>query len=186
MWTRSRVSNGNAGTNRTTTAKYLSTDPRGTNGATQAQKGQKRPKRPTRPTKQRRQGLGQNREFAIAGTWNRCVLTNAGSPRDAFPRDFIRLRLSVIINCSMMPSKGSEGPDSAPRSFFSVPAPIKVLFDKFPLVTYPANDVPQRIPSQRRDNHLFVFTDAAGARHGKPSFNPQCLKWQVCDHPSSL
>lgn len=83
-----------------------------------------------------------------------------------------------------MPPKGSEGPESSSatptRSFFSIPAPLKVIFDKFPLVTYPANDIPQRIPSQRRDNQLFVFTDAAGARRGRPSFNPQCLKWQVC------
>ncbi|KAJ5247548.1 hypothetical protein N7468_002531 [Penicillium chermesinum] len=80
-----------------------------------------------------------------------------------------------------MPPKGSEGPEpaSAARSFFSIPTPIKVLFDKFPLVTYPANDIPQRIPSERRENQLFVFTDAAGARRGRPSFNPQCLKWQA-------
>jgi metaxin len=70
----------------------------------------------------------------------------------------------------------SDTPGSS--SFFTVPAPIKNLFDKFPLTTYPANEIPERC---RRDNvnQLFVFADAPGARKGRPSFNPQCLKWQV-------
>jgi metaxin len=70
---------------------------------------------------------------------------------------------------------------SRARDYFTVPAPIKRIFDQFPLVTYPPNDLPQRSSSSRSGNRLFVFTDAAGARHEKPSFNPQCLKWQVCE-----
>jgi metaxin len=82
-----------------------------------------------------------------------------------------------------MPPKGQEGDSSAStdsnsNSFFTVPAPIKRLFDKFPLTTYPANELPQRFQPNTA-NQLFVFTDARGARHGRPSFNPQCLKWQV-------
>lgn len=73
----------------------------------------------------------------------------------------------------------ANGTVSRARDYFSVPAPIKRFFDHFPLVTYPPNDLPQRALSSRRGNRLFVFTDAAGARHGSPSFNPQCLKWQV-------
>lgn len=65
------------------------------------------------------------------------------------------------------------------RPFFRVPAPIKHLFDKFPLTTYPANDLPQHSLSHQTSNRLFVFTDTAAARRGRPSFNPQCLKWQV-------
>ncbi|KAL4960272.1 putative mitochondrial outer membrane protein (Sam35) [Aspergillus stella-maris] len=65
------------------------------------------------------------------------------------------------------------------RDFFSVPAPVKRVFDRFPLVTYPANDLPHHSKSARQGNQLFVFTDAAGARRGRPSFNPQCLKWQA-------
>ncbi|KAB8073145.1 hypothetical protein BDV29DRAFT_140554 [Aspergillus leporis] len=68
---------------------------------------------------------------------------------------------------------------SRARDYFTVPAPIKRIFDQFPLVTYPPNDLPQRSSSSRSGNRLFVFTDAAGARHEKPSFNPQCLKWQA-------
>ncbi|KAL4786358.1 hypothetical protein BJX76DRAFT_321645 [Aspergillus varians] len=65
------------------------------------------------------------------------------------------------------------------RDFFSVPAPVKRVFDRFPLLTYPENDLPHYDWSARRENQLFVFTDAAGARRGRPSFNPQCLKWQA-------
>ncbi|RDW89859.1 putative mitochondrial outer membrane protein (Sam35) [Aspergillus mulundensis] len=65
------------------------------------------------------------------------------------------------------------------RDFFSVPAPVKRIFDRFPLVTYPANDLPHYPGSGRQGNQLFVFIDATGARRGRPSFNPQCLKWQA-------
>lgn len=80
-----------------------------------------------------------------------------------------------------MPPRGSDGSpeESNASSFFTVPAPIKRLFDKFPLTTYPANEIPQRLQFHDKVNQLFVFTDAQGARDGRPSFNPQCLKWQV-------
>ncbi|KAB8237414.1 hypothetical protein BDV23DRAFT_193358 [Aspergillus alliaceus] len=68
---------------------------------------------------------------------------------------------------------------SRARDYFAVPAPIKRIFDRFPLVTYPSNGLPQRGALNRTSNKLFVFTDAAGAKHDRPSFNPQCLKWQA-------
>ncbi|KAF7125559.1 hypothetical protein CNMCM5793_001819 [Aspergillus hiratsukae] len=68
---------------------------------------------------------------------------------------------------------------SRARDFFSVPAPIKRIFDQFPLVTYPSNDLPHHSGTGQRGNRLFVFTDPASARRGRPSFNPQCLKWQA-------
>ena len=99
-----------------------------------------------------------------------CDLSGASGTRSYL----LRLRTT-------MPPKASESPQpvSESRSLFTVPTPIKLLFDKFPLATYPANDLPQRCPSRRHENQLFVFSDAAGARRGRPSFNPQCLKWQV-------
>ncbi|KAJ5082445.1 hypothetical protein N7532_011488 [Penicillium argentinense] len=83
-----------------------------------------------------------------------------------------------------MPPTPSEGQTKASSpggasSFFTVPPPIKKLFDKFPLATYPANDLPQRSPTRQHENQLFVFSNAAAARRGRPSFNPQCLKWQA-------
>jgi len=69
------------------------------------------------------------------------------------------------------------------RDFFSVPAPIKRIFDRFPLTTYPPNDLPERTGTNAQGNRLFIFTDAASARRGRPSFNPQCLKWQVSAIP---
>ncbi|KAL2855833.1 hypothetical protein BJY01DRAFT_203815 [Aspergillus pseudoustus] len=65
------------------------------------------------------------------------------------------------------------------RDFFTVPAPIKRVFDRFPLATYPSNELPHYSWPTRYRNRLFVFSDAAGARRGRPSFNPQCLKWQA-------
>ena len=68
---------------------------------------------------------------------------------------------------------------SASRSIFDVPAPIKQLFDRFPLVTYPINHLPQRAPQHRNAPVLHIFTSTQGASIGAPSYNPACLKWQV-------
>ncbi|KAH7371261.1 hypothetical protein BKA66DRAFT_514288 [Pyrenochaeta sp. MPI-SDFR-AT-0127] len=65
------------------------------------------------------------------------------------------------------------------RSIFDVPAPIKQLFDKFPLQTYPVNDLPQRAPRHRNEHVLYVFATDEGALRGAPSYNPACLKWQA-------
>ncbi|KAJ4984559.1 mitochondrial outer membrane protein [Stagonosporopsis vannaccii] len=68
---------------------------------------------------------------------------------------------------------------NASRSIFNVPAPIKQLFDRFPLVTYSTNDLPQRAPRQRDAHVLHIFTTNEGALKGSPSYNPACLKWQA-------
>ncbi|KAK2764335.1 hypothetical protein FQN54_009028 [Arachnomyces sp. PD_36] len=65
------------------------------------------------------------------------------------------------------------------RSIFSIPAPIKRIFDRFPLTTYPANELPHSTIRSKQSHELYIFTDTRGSRHGKPSFNPQCLKWQA-------
>jgi hypothetical protein len=76
------------------------------------------------------------------------------------------------------------------RSIFSVPTPIKQLFDQFPLITYPVNDFPQRAPQHHDAHVLYVFTTDEGAIRGAPSHNPACLKWQVstfdlCPYPTT-
>ncbi|KAL1969416.1 hypothetical protein VTN77DRAFT_8854 [Rasamsonia byssochlamydoides] len=74
----------------------------------------------------------------------------------------------------------AQTPPNPTRHLFSVPAPIKRIFDRFPLITYQANDLPGSSSYGNPDrNRLFVFIDAAGARRGAPSFNPQCLRWQA-------
>ncbi|XP_014555984.1 hypothetical protein COCVIDRAFT_100982 [Bipolaris victoriae FI3] len=70
-----------------------------------------------------------------------------------------------------------ESPSSG--GIFSVPAPIKQLFDQFPLLTYPVNEFPQRAPQHHNAHVLYVFTTEEGARRGAPSYNPACLKWQA-------
>lgn len=66
------------------------------------------------------------------------------------------------------------------RDRFSIPEPVKRVFARFPLVTYPANQLPVTSPTQRHEHSLWIWTTAEGAATGAPSFNPSCLKWQVC------
>jgi len=65
------------------------------------------------------------------------------------------------------------------REIFSIPAPIKKLFDLVPVVVYPANPLPPRAPKSARIPSLYVFSKGQDAAAGRPSFNPSCLKWQV-------
>ncbi|KAF2104419.1 hypothetical protein NA57DRAFT_70626 [Rhizodiscina lignyota] len=65
------------------------------------------------------------------------------------------------------------------HSFFSVPASVKRIFDKVPLVTYAENKLPLRAPRVGSEHLLWIFTSEDGAETGRPSFNPSCLKWQT-------
>lgn len=71
-------------------------------------------------------------------------------------------------------SKASKEP------WFTTPAPIKRLFDKFPLTTYPPNELPHRKERIGAQFTLYVFATEESVREGRPSFNPGCLKWQAC------
>ncbi|EHK25481.1 uncharacterized protein TRIVIDRAFT_85265 [Trichoderma virens Gv29-8] len=72
------------------------------------------------------------------------------------------------------------GPPSRP-GWFAVPAPVRELFKLFPLTTLPAESLPERAPERTRPRPcLYVFARTLeDARSGRPSFNPQCLKWQT-------
>ncbi|TVY56708.1 Metaxin-1 [Lachnellula cervina] len=72
------------------------------------------------------------------------------------------------------------------RHFFSIPAPVKTLFDKVPVLTYPPNDLPQRAPKSARIPSLYVFIKKEDAAAGRPSYNPSCLKWQVSDSEAGM
>lgn len=61
----------------------------------------------------------------------------------------------------------------------TTPEPVKRLFNKFPLVTYPSNDLPRRKPIDRKGNTLYVFARLDAQMEDAPSFNPMCLKWQT-------
>ncbi len=69
------------------------------------------------------------------------------------------------------------------RDLVSIPRPLKRLFDKFPLHTYPANELPVGSPRRNKLPTLYIFSDDEDARLGKPSYHPGCLKWQVCVFP---
>lgn len=77
-------------------------------------------------------------------------------------------------------STSSTGVSSGFGNFFSIPLPVKLLFDKVPMVVYAPNELPQRAPRSARVPSLYVFSTVKDAAAGRPSFNPSCLKWQVC------
>jgi metaxin len=95
----------------------------------------------------------------------------------------------------MPPNKTPETKDEVPPSaqtsfsqqtskvgdFFSIPGPVKSLFDKVPVLTYPPNELPQRTPKPARIPSLYVFIRNEDAAAGRPSYNPSCLKWQVSE-----
>ncbi|KAI1778408.1 hypothetical protein F4818DRAFT_438572 [Hypoxylon cercidicola] len=63
--------------------------------------------------------------------------------------------------------------------WITIPAPLARLFKKFPLLTYPPNELPARSPNARDVATLYVFISDQDALNGLPSFNPSCLKWQA-------
>ena len=75
----------------------------------------------------------------------------------------------------------AEPPPSSSSSsgWFKVPTILARLFKRFPLLTYPPNELPARSPRLRDLPALYVFISEEDALRGLPSFNPSCLKWQV-------
>lgn len=76
----------------------------------------------------------------------------------------------------------SERSETSPRkqnSWFELPAPIRRLFDTFPLITYDENVLPQRVNIQRSRTTLHVFTLANNPSRTDLTLNPACLKWQA-------
>jgi metaxin len=76
----------------------------------------------------------------------------------------------------------SASPGVVPtKKLFGVPAPVKRVFDRFPLISYEAEEIPASLhkSGSSERNRLFVFIGPEQATKGAPSFNPQCLRWQV-------
>ena len=90
-------------------------------------------------------------------------------------------RMSRSSRSNVTATSSRQQPPSS--SIFSIPAPIKQLFDQFPLLTYPVNEFPQRVPQHGNAHVLYVFSTDQGALQGAPSYNPACLKWQVRIYP---
>jgi hypothetical protein len=118
---------------------------------------------------------------------------NTVDEREAFPSPHPLLPLLPLAHCCpSLDASERHGRDERRRHFpnsshalrivrnlFSVPPPVKRLFDKVPLLTYPPNPLPQRAPKASRIPSLYVFSNDGDAAAGRPSFNPTCLKWQV-------
>ncbi|KAI9795991.1 MAG: hypothetical protein M1833_006567 [Piccolia ochrophora] len=79
-----------------------------------------------------------------------------------------------------VPAEPRSPPPRRPlRDLFTIPAPLKQLFDRFPLLTYAPNPLPLRSPAASDLPTLYIFTTPSDAERGLPSFNPSCLKWQT-------
>lgn len=78
---------------------------------------------------------------------------------------------------------------SSSPGLFSAPAPIRALFKSFPLAVHPAEALPARSSTYDDDAtnaalpRLYIFARDDEAKAGLPSYNPQCLKWQVSSVP---
>lgn len=79
--------------------------------------------------------------------------------------------------------QGSANSSSSSSWIPPIPRPLQRVFDSVPLVTYSANDLPYRVPTNGSSSSslptLHVFTTDQDAAKGWPSFNPSCLKWQT-------
>ena len=65
------------------------------------------------------------------------------------------------------------------HNIFTLPGPLRQLFNQFPLATYPANTLPSNIVLSPKDNTLYIFANSSDAARGLPSLNPTCLKYQT-------
>lgn len=74
------------------------------------------------------------------------------------------------------------------RGWFAVPAPVRSLFNHFPLRVYDSDTLPYRSPDTARTRpSLYIFAEEPSSSsrshsatdHDRPSYNPSCLKWQT-------
>jgi len=93
------------------------------------------------------------------------------------PKDDTPSRASMTQNAGGPPA--ASWTQQQQSSIFRIPAPLKRVFDKFPLVQYDENELPLRAPKDKSQHVLHVFITDKDAKKGRPSFNPGCLKWQV-------
>ncbi|KAF4983313.1 hypothetical protein FZEAL_1251 [Fusarium zealandicum] len=79
-----------------------------------------------------------------------------------------------------MASAVAPDADSQSNRWFTVPRPIRNLFNHFPVRVYDQEELPVRAPAAvRRRPALYVFVEEGDALLGRPSYNPSCLKWQT-------
>ena len=92
-------------------------------------------------------------------------------------REILGERSPSRINILQPTECAYPGTPAMVLNIFTVPTPIRQLFDQFPLQTYPSNELPYH--AHHKYHVLYVFATKEGAAAGAPSYNPACLKWQV-------
>lgn len=87
-----------------------------------------------------------------------------------------------MSNNATHPSKSASDlqPNSVKSHWLALPAPLRHIFDTFPLVTYEESQPPQRVFKDRASHILHLFVSPKPSANGSVlSPNPACLKWQA-------
>lgn len=79
------------------------------------------------------------------------------------------------MTASIPPSNNKSKEPLANRSWFTLPAPLRTIFEQFPLITYDSNPFPWRTPDIEQHHSLYIWTIPGHSL----SPNPGCLKWQA-------
>jgi len=87
--------------------------------------------------------------------------------------------MTEVDNKNKQQSTRPAANPTSPSSWWTLPPPLRRVFDRFPLVNYPSNALPQRAPRRRNENILYIFHSQDPKLRDAPSFNPSCLKWQA-------
>ena len=95
------------------------------------------------------------------------------------PGDKGSLHASDATIANERATSGAVQSNNTLTALFAIPAPLKALFDRFPLRIYPSNPLPFRPWSTCSRSHtLYVFADPS-LPSGAPSVNPSCLRYQT-------
>ena len=93
------------------------------------------------------------------------------------PYHFINITLHRLMTANGTATPGQKATVPPHKTWFEIPAPLRRIFDKFPLTTYSSNRLPQRAPTEQDSHILYVFKDPN--YDDELSCNPSCLKWQA-------
>lgn len=77
------------------------------------------------------------------------------------------------------PTTKQPSTNSTSDHWYSVPAPVRRIFDQFPVITYRANSYPQKARRSSDKNILYIFSNPLDTSGTNLSPNPACLKWQA-------
>lgn len=116
----------------------------------------------------------------LAPSFGICAQNTPNSPRTFFYHYITEAHHEHENRSAMTNKTQAIHPSHGPRrSWLALPAPLRAIFNSFPLATYDECSLPQRTPTQRLVNSLYIFSSPNDLSAIKLSPNPACLKWQA-------